>query len=198
MTKYSSNWPDFHGVNQEIRINRLKREIQQLAQGKATFGNSPDCPKDIEENFLRYILTYERAQWTTHFEQLTRCSVKLPPPEEMDDHELTAKLWELIHELARHQTFLECTNHLNDRALYTHLWRRGLRERIKDMDEVEGGFWHINLVGSGSEEDNRLYLKYYADEVTRQQWREEWPDIPIPTAEKPGFNRDKDLPKPPE
>ena len=34
--------------------------------------------------------------------------------------------------------------------------------------------------GSGSDEDNQLYLKYYADEEWRERWHKDWPNDVIP------------------
>ena len=49
--------------------------------------------------------------------------------------------------------------------------------------------------GSGSDEDNELYLKYYADEDYRQRWHKDWPNDVIPPHVDPPYNRDSKLPK---
>jgi hypothetical protein len=54
----------------------------------------------------------------------------------------------------------------------------------------------IDLVSSGSDEDNELYLKYYADEQTREQWTEDFPDMEIPERVQPPYDRDRLLPQP--
>lgn len=36
--------------------------------------------------------------------------------------------------------------------------------------------------------------KYYADEVERHRWLEEWPEDPLPEPEKPLYDRDRRLP----
>ena len=56
---------------------------------------------------------------------------------------------------------------------------------------------HLDLVGSGSEEDIALWLKYYADEETRVQWARDFPDMVVPPHENPPYDRDRQLPKPP-
>jgi len=66
--------------------------------------------------------------------------------------------------------FLYSTNHLSDRELYEELWHEVLREEGPVMQLSNDSAWHIDLLGSGSEEDNWLYLRYYADEETRQRW----------------------------
>jgi len=55
----------------------------------------------------------------------------------------------------------------------------------------------IDLTGSGSEEDNQIYLKYYADAEHRIQWALDWPDDIIPDHENPPFDRDRHLPQSP-
>jgi hypothetical protein len=52
------------------------------------------------------------------------------------------------------------------------------------------------LIGSGSEEDNNIYLKYYAGEDGRTLWVKEFLDEPMPNQELLPFNRDRQLPKP--
>jgi len=47
----------------------------------------------------------------------------------------------------------------------------------------------IDLIGSGSDEEVSLYLKYYADEDERQRWIQDFPDIQVPDRERrPAMN----------
>jgi hypothetical protein len=54
---------------------------------------------------------------------------------------------------------------------------------------------HIDMVGSGSEEHNHLYMKYYADEDMRRRWLKDWPDDVLPDPEEPPYDRDRLLPQ---
>jgi hypothetical protein len=90
--------------------------------------------------------------------------------------------------------FIEQTDHLSDRELYTHLWTDSLREETKALQMAAGSAYHIQLLGSCSEEDMLLYLKFYAD--FRRQWHKDWPKDPIPRHEDPPYDRDRVLPKP--
>ncbi len=54
---------------------------------------------------------------------------------------------------------------------------------------------HLDLIGSGSEEDTGLWLRYYADEKTRQDWRARFPEDVIPPHEDPPWHRDTTLPQ---
>jgi hypothetical protein len=93
----------------------------------------------------------------------------------------------VIEALAQMRVFLSQTNHLSDLEPYTLLWRELLRELVKDMPLDNSSVWHIDLIGSSSEEDIYLYLKYYADDATRHQWLTDLPDDEMPGHEKPLF-----------
>jgi hypothetical protein len=180
----------------EERIEDLKRHAAELCGGQMEVGSLDDYPAEMEEAFWKHVVDYEEAPWTTHFQQLEDAGVSLPPPDSLNDEELTAKLWDTIQKLALLHVFIEQTDHLSDRELYTHLWSDALREETKAMPLVAGSAYHIQLLSSGSEEDNQLYLKYYADDDWRRQWHEEWPDDPIPAHVDPPYDRDRLLPKP--
>ena len=114
--------------------------------------------------------------------------VSLPSPDLLNDQELTAKLWEVIHKLALLRVFIEQTDHLSDRDLYTHLWTDSLREETKLLPSAANSAWHIEMLGGCSEEDNRLYFKYYADDAPRQHWREDFPNDSLPAHEDPPYD----------
>lgn len=156
---------------------------------------SDDCPPEVAAQFWQSVAAYEQAPLTTHFQQLEEAGVELPAPDALDDVRLTAKLWEVIEALARLRVFLGQTDHLSDRELYALLWRELLREPVKDLPLDESSAWHIDLLSGGGEEETRLYLKYYADEETRQRWRADFPDDEMPPHEEPPYDRDRHLPQ---
>ena|ERR1051326_218906 len=182
--------------DQEKRIEDLKRRAGELSGGQMKVGALHDYPAEVEEDFWKYVVDYEEAPWTTNFQQLESAGVSLPAPESLKDEELTAKLWEVIQKLALLHVFIEQTDHLSDRELYTELWTNSLREETKAMPLAANAACHIQLLSSGSGEDNFLYLKYYADDDWRRQWHKEWPKDPIPPHEDPPYDRDRLLPKP--
>ena len=180
----------------EKRIEDLKRRAEELCGGQMEVGTLDDCSAETEEAFWKQLVDYEEAPWTTHFQQLEKAGVSLPPPDSLKDKELTAKLWEVIQKLALLHVFIEQTDHLSDRELYTHLWTDSLREETKALPMDANSAYHLQMLGSGSEEDNLLYLKYYADDAWRRQWHKEFPGDPIPRHEDPPYDRDRVLPKP--
>jgi hypothetical protein len=44
------------------RIEQLKRDIEEASGEKPVFGTVPDCPPEVEEEFLRQVLSCELAE----------------------------------------------------------------------------------------------------------------------------------------
>ena len=192
----STNDPnDLERIDQAIRINELKHEAEESAGGEMTAWESDDCPPDVSEQFWREVVAYEKAPWTSHFQQLAEAGVELPAPDSLDDARLTAKLWEIVNRLASMRVFLTQTNHLSDRDLYALLWGEVLHEATKAIPYDEFSACNIDLLTSGSEEDAYLYLKYYADEEWRRDWHEQFPEDEMPPHEDPPYERDRLLPQ---
>jgi len=152
-------------------------------------------PADMEEEFLRHVLEYETAEPTTVFQLLENSGVNLVPANELDEGNLREKLMEVINRMASLGAYLLHTDHLSDRELYDHLYHDSLREEAVLFPENSSYAYFIDLTGSGSEEDNQVYLRYYADEDHRRQWAHDWPDDLMPDHEDPPFDRDRHLPQ---
>ena len=182
-------------VDQRIRINELRSEAERLGLSEGYV--NPDSPPEIEEQFLRNVIDYEDAPLSTDFQRLQSAGVELPAPEVLDDEAVTAKLWEVIHALAKMNTFLHGTDHMNDRKLYEQLWSESLREESPSFPPGSGWNHHIDPISSGSDEDNELYLRYYADEETHGSWKHDFPNDEIPPQEEPPYKRGHLLPQPP-
>ena len=157
---------------------------------------SEECPPETAAQFWMSVTAYEQSPWTTHFQELVDAEVELPAPESMDDRQLAAKLSEVVDGLARMRVFLSQTDHLSDRELYDRLWSELLREVT-----VEAPFpdmvCHLDVVGSGSEEDIEVWLKYHAGDDARADWQRNVPDAALPDRETPRFDRDGHLPSSP-
>ena len=181
-------------TERQEHIRDLQRRAEEFVSGELSFFESEEMSQDLREQFWERVVAFEEAEWVTSFELLVQGGMELPAPDELDDSQLTAKLWEVIRGLAMLRMFLYNTDHLSDRELYEELWHEVLREENPAMPVNENSACHIDLVGSGSEEDNELYLRYYADEEDRQLWAKDWPNDVMPHHETPSFDRDRHLP----
>jgi hypothetical protein len=180
--------------DQEERIAKLRQELEKL--GGSTMALEP-MPADMEEEFLRQVLEYETAEPISLLRLLQNAGLEIPPPDQLDDANLTIKLKEIVERMASLGAYLLHTDHLTDRELYDYLYYDGLREEAVLFPENPSYAYMIDITGSGSEEDNQIYLKYYAGEEHRKQWAHDWPDDPMPEHEDPPFDRDRFLPKSP-
>jgi hypothetical protein len=156
-----------------------------------------DMPADLEEEFLRHVLEYETTEPISLFRLLENSGLQIPKPADLTDEELVEKLMEVINRMAQLGAYLLHTNHLSDRGLYEYLYDDGLREEAVLFPENPSYAYMIDLTGSGSEEDNQTYLKYYADNEHREQWAKDWPDDSVPSHQDPPFDRDRYLPQSP-
>jgi hypothetical protein len=186
---------DNEAVDRQIRIARMKDELDQIAGGKMLTGGFGSVPAALEEAFLEQALAFERAELDTDLNRLARRGVVMVPPAELDDAAITRKLWEIIRELARIGGFLYHTDHLSDRELYDWLWCSGLREDTPDRASMPDAAWHTSPVGAGKDEDSAIYLKYYATDEERDQWHRNHPEEAIPKHAALPFDRDRHLPR---
>jgi hypothetical protein len=161
------------------------------------FEIADDCPEEIAEQFKNYVEAFEQANCRQPFEVLLDSGISLPLASDLSETELSAKLGEVINALSLLAIYLESTDHLSDRELYTLLCEDVLREEtvFQSGDRMNMNC-HIDLVSSGSKADTDLYLKYYADDDDRAFWLKQFPDDVLPSQEPLPFDRDRQLPKP--
>jgi hypothetical protein len=153
-------------------------------------------PKE-KKAFEAYLNAVEgNGPQTTLFAILQESGVPLPAPEGLEDSVLTVTLWKVINALAEIGVYLDWTNHLSDRELYTLLWRNTLREDHPVVPEKFEMMTCIDILGGWSNEDIQTHLKYYADEEERRQFAAEWGDQTLPEHVDPPFSRDHLLPHP--
>lgn len=183
-------------IDQDELIQQLKVQARQAAGGQMAAWESDALSAEQRQQFWRRVIDFENAPLMTDFQRLTEAGLELLDPDAVNDEQVTAKLWEVIHGLARIRVFLTDTDHLSDRELYEVLWRRVLREENPVLADDRDSAWHVDLLGGGDETDTHLYLKYYADQRHRQQWLADFPDYLMPAHEDPPFDRDCLLPQP--
>ena len=183
------------GVEQEIRIEKLRQDIQKVTGEEVFTGKANECDPELEETFLEHVLALETHGFVSPREALTRDGFSLPPAEELDEEALAGKLWELIAELARRRLFLERTDHLSDRELYIWLCNQALREEMMGFG-LPFGQCHLDVLGCCTEEDLITGMRYYATDEERARSAADFPDFPMPPREKLPYDRGQHLPKP--
>jgi hypothetical protein len=180
--------------NQEKRIEKLRAELEKLG---GDISHESDLPSDLEEEFLKQILAFETAAQITLRQWLENAGLEVPAPDQLTNEQLGPKLREVITRMASLGAYLHHTDHLSDRDLYAYLYHDALNEPTTLFPENPGFVYGIDLLGSGSDEDTELYMRYFAEEEYRQSFARDFPDFQMPPREKPPFDRDKDLPKSP-
>ena len=187
---------DGERVDQEFRIIELQGMAKELAGGQAESWESPACPPEVREQFWESVLEFENAPDTTLHDKFTEQGLELPPADSLSDEELTARLYDIINRMAEMHSYLYSTNHLSDRELYTKLCDDIFHDEYPDIPLCNGMNQHIDLLGSGSEEDTYLWMTYFADEESRHHWTEQFPDYQLPAHQDPPYDRDRFLPQP--
>jgi hypothetical protein len=126
-------------------------------------------------------------------EVLKARGVALPDAKILDDAALHDALWRLIRAMADIGIFVESTDHLSDRELYTHLIEDALLVRSVLVPGDPSYGMHIDIIGGFSEEDIRTYLTYYADEEERESFRADF-EGEFPQSLPHPYDRDRLLP----
>ena len=180
----------------QARIEELKQRAYEISGGEMVSGELSDTPLEVQLQFWENVVAIEEAPGHRPFDILIESGLSLPSPDELDDAQLTAKLWKLIGALDLLGVYLERTDHLSDRELYSHLWNNSLREQFISQPINPNSAWHIDLTGSGREENQQIHLQYYADELERSVWADDWPDDKLPDPKPLPYDRDRRLPQP--
>ena len=147
------------------RIEHLKQQLKKQGKENIISLGQDDSSPELEEKFYQYILDFEKIEAVQLFETLVNGGLDLPSPEKLDDVQMSEKLWQVINGLSFLGVFLYSTDHLSDRELYKYLWHDCLHEPAIIQPENQDSAYHIDMIGSGSEEDLFIFLKYYADET---------------------------------
>ena len=173
-------------------IERLKLQAAAAAGGRMVAGESCELTPDVQKQFWQNVVDFETEGSTDLTRELKAIGVELPQPDDLDDQAVHEALWCIIDGLASLRVFLDQTDHLSDRELYIQLLRELLPEEMPALETDGGSAWHIDVLGYNNPE---LYLKYYADENTREFWRIQFPGDPIPAHQDPPYDRDRHLPQ---
>jgi hypothetical protein len=175
-------------------IERLKAQAAAPVGGRMVVRELEGMDPLLREQFWRHVGEFETAGTTDLVKELKAAGVDVPDPDGLNDEALHFALWTTIEALGKMHVYLEQTDHLSDRELYTLLWGELLSEEMPALDSDEDSAWHIDILGGCSEQDIALYLKHYAGEATRQLWRSDFPDYDLPDHVDPPYDRDRHLP----
>jgi hypothetical protein len=178
----------------KTRIERLKEKIRRVTGESPTFGSHPDCPPELEEQFLERVLAFESSPKRTLFDLLEELGVELPKPKKLSDGDLKTKLWEVIDTLLKQCVVLGNTDHLTDRELYTLLWNETLRKEYVLCPRYT---LQIDMTHTGLDGGMPIYLKFYATEEQREMYSEVYPDFDMPPHVDPPRRRDHLIPADP-
>jgi hypothetical protein len=168
-------------MSMKDRSQQIEELETELRMRGASFYVGDEFDDDMRESFLRHVLEFEDAPETTIRAQLAA-----------HGHEVPDDLWPLIGHLAELNVVIERTNHLDDTALREFLLE--LLDQPVPVSNDPGTIMHVDVVGSGSDEDNALFFRYYASDEEREHWMREFPDETLPPRERPPHDRDRFLP----
>lgn len=141
----------------------------------------------------------EDCPWCSPRQIFARYAYEPLPPSEVNDYQLSGRLWELLYAAAGRRFFFVHTDHLSNRELYTLLWEQWLDQPTADIPlEAETNTTtfvdEFNIEGMTHEE---IWLRYYATKDDQELWHSSEPDFIFPPQQKPPYDRDRFLPTPP-
>src|SRR3954453_13247365 len=105
-----------------------------------------DDSDDLEEEFLDYVVAFEREEPKDLSVILPEAGVALPPPETLSDSELNAKLWEVINMLSLLGTFSKNPTNLSTGELYPGLWPEFRHDPMALTPNTAPFACHIDMV----------------------------------------------------
>ena len=177
---------DFERRRMQQRLVELRNQVHEISGGEAEFGPAGSgLSLEQEVAFLEHIVAFETAPRTTWLDRLRDAGYDMPDPAGLSDAEIELETWQVIQRLSELRGFLYHTDHFSDRELYERLYWEMLREETIAVPPHPDSACHLDLIGSGSDEDIACWLRFYADEKERQDWVEQFPDGELPPAEKP-------------
>lgn len=170
--------------------------LPELTERLREMGTEPFCndslPVEVQEDFLRGILTFHTTPTIPLREALAEEGITVPPPGEVLSGELAARIREIVGGMARLRTYLIHTDHLSDEELYEELWEMCEEPFRPGL----AGLCQVDLIGWETPQGAVDFLRFYATEEERRAWAEDgWADL-MPRVAKPPYDRDRTLPHP--
>ena len=160
------------------RIQELETELRSRGASMHIGGAMDDA---MREAFLRNVLAFDDEPATSIRKQLEARGKRIP-----------GELWPLISLYAELNVVIAHTDHLDDAALLAFL--TGYLDESVHLPNDPAAILYIDTIGSGSDEDNAIFLRYYATDEDREFWSSDFPGQAIPAREPPPFDRDRLMP----
>jgi hypothetical protein len=130
----------------------------------------------------------EGTEQTTLYFELEKRNLAPDLRDDLTDSEVSQALTNLIWSLKDIRVFVEFTDHMSDRELYAALLEFCDEPNVCFADCPNGAL-HWSAIGGASEDDESIWLRYYADPEDRASHMLEYPNDPIPPCEPPPHPR---------
>ena len=203
MDESSTNDEENEAIERVLRIAQLRAEVEAVA-GTPTVGEGGvGGTLKTQEAFWSNIHACETAPYMSlKAALLERRGLSVVPPDQIaTDDEVREALWQLLTALASMRVFFNDSDHLSDRAFYCLLCNEVLLEETQIMPDDSGWNTRYNMADFPTvdvPEINGIHLKYYADDGERDYWKHEFPEDTMPHKAELPYDRDSQLPIPPE
>lgn len=136
------------------RVRELEAELDQMADGDASFWNRRDCPSDLRESHLEDVRAFESlSSGPSLFEGLVANGVNLPPPEKLNQRQSAKKVLEILKALTRIQVVIIGFEHWSPKQAYAKFWQETLWEGCYVEKKTPGGLTVIDASHSLSRSD---------------------------------------------
>jgi hypothetical protein len=159
--------PDSEEVDCLIRNGELRDAIEPYLDEAVWEIDFRSLPTDVENRFLESMLAWEQAPLVP-IARWFDPPLALQPVCTLDDEQLRERLWETIERLYSRRIVLDFTDHLADRELYSLIRRDILPAVVKQVD-LPDNYTHWDCSAT-HDEDQSIWLTYYASDEERDIW----------------------------
>ena len=180
----NSGVPNSKDVEQLMLNAQLRSELEPFVDESFDLLDWQRMTTAYENEYLASMLAWERAP-VLPVSKWFQPELVIESPEDLDDAHLSERLNEVIARLYDGRIVLECTEHLSDRALYTLIFR-DIRPSFEKKVEIPKNYLHWHCIDEN--EDEEAWLRFYATEDEREEWRLETGGQ-LPEAEIPPYPR---------